>query len=187
MEAERIEFAMKLSEYIMEGRPVIYFDETTFNPDMHQKKAWFFKGVRFPMPVKKQSMRKGDKYGFTVYGSVSECIKGGGYFEIHNSSNRQDFCGYMHRLRKKIIKVPSGLKPVCVLDNLSAHKGPDRREVMNKFCKTEFTPTYSCELNGPIETCWAILKRRVLPRFTELIIKGTANKSKLKALVMDEL
>ena len=53
IEAERIEFAMKLSEYIMEGRPVIYFDETTFNPDMHQKKAWFFKGIRFPMPVKK--------------------------------------------------------------------------------------------------------------------------------------
>ena len=73
------------------------------------------------------------------------------------------------------------------MDNLSAHKGPDRREIMNKFCKSEFIPTYSCELNGPIETLWAILKRRVLPRFTKLIVRGKANKARLKALVRDEL
>jgi hypothetical protein len=35
LENERIEFAMRMSEWIVEGRPVIYFDETTFNPDMH--------------------------------------------------------------------------------------------------------------------------------------------------------
>ena len=58
---------------------------------------------------------------------------------------------------------------------------------MNKFCKAEFIPTYSCELNGPIETLWAILKRRVAPRFTKLIIQGEANKSKLRAIVKDEL
>ena len=139
------------------------------------------------MPIRKQSMKKGDKYGFSVYGSVSQCIKNGGYFEIHESSNKDDFCGYMKRLSKKIIKVPGELKPICVLDNLSAHKGPDRREIMNKFCKSEFIPTYSCELNGPIESLWAVLKRRVLPRFTKLIVRGKANKTRLKALVRDEL
>ena len=132
-------------------------------------------------------MKKNEKYGFTVYGSVGLCIKDGGFFELHDSSNKHDFCEYMKRLSKKIIKVPGGLKPICVIDNLSAHKGPDRRAIMNKFCKTEFTPTYSCELNGPIETLWSILKRRVLPQFTELIVKGTANKTMLKALVRDEL
>ena len=35
LENERIEFAMRMSDWIVEGRPVIYFDETTFNPDMH--------------------------------------------------------------------------------------------------------------------------------------------------------
>jgi transposase len=58
---------------------------------------------------------------------------------------------------------------------------------MNRFCKPEFIPTYSCELNGPIETLWSVLKRRVLPRWTTLIVNGTATKKKLKALVKDEL
>ena len=187
LESERIEFAMRLADYIVEGRPVIYFDETTFNPDMHQKKAWYYKGKRFAVPLRKQSMKKGAKYGFSVYGSVSDCIEGGGYFETHESSNKLDFCGYMERLEKHIIKKEGDPKPICILDNLSAHKGPDRRAIMNRFCKAEFIPTYSCELNGPIETLWAVLKRRVLPRWTKLIIKGTASKARLKALVKDEL
>jgi transposase len=178
---------MRMSDWIVEDRPVIYFDETTFNPDMHQKKAWYYRGSRFAMPLRKQSMKKGEKCGFSVYGAVSTCIKNGGYFELHSSSNKNDFCAFMERLEKKIIKVSSGLKPVCILDNLSAHKGPDRRAIMNKFCKPEFIPTYSCELNGPIETLWAVLKRRVLPRWTKLIVNGTATKNKLKALVKDEL
>ena len=187
LEAERIEFAMRMSEWITEGRHVIYFDETTFSPDMHQKKVWYHRGVRFPMPIRKQAMTKDSKYGFTVYGAVSQCIKNGGFFEVHESSNRDDFCGFMKRLKKRVRTLPGEQKPICVLDNLSAHKGPDRREIMNKFCKSEFIPTYSCELNAPIETLWAILKRRVAPRFTKLIIRGKANKKKLKALVKDEL
>ena len=35
LEIERIEFAIRLSSYIAEGRPIIYFDETTFNGDLH--------------------------------------------------------------------------------------------------------------------------------------------------------
>jgi hypothetical protein len=94
---------MRLADYIVEDRPVIYFDETTFNPDMHQKKAWYYRGTRFPIPIRKQSMKKGVKQGFTVYGSVSGCIKDGGYFEIHDSSNKADFCSYMQQLEKRII------------------------------------------------------------------------------------
>jgi hypothetical protein len=48
-------------------------------------------------------MKKGVKQGFTVYGSVSGCIKDGGYFEIHDSSNKADFCSYMQQLEKRII------------------------------------------------------------------------------------
>ena len=82
---------------------------------------------------------------------------------------------------------PGGLKPVLVLDNLNAHKGADRKAIMDRFCIPMFIPTYSCELNGPIETVWSILKRRVLPRFTKLLVRKSGNKSKLKALVKDEL
>ena len=63
----------------------------------------------------------------------------------------------------------------------------DRKIIMDRFCVPLFIPTYSCELNGPIETVWSILKRRVLPRFTKLLIRKDGNKAKLKALVKDEL
>ena len=78
-------------------------------------------------------------------------------------------------------------KPILILDNLSAHIGPDKRKIMRVFSSPEYIPTYSCQLNGPIETCWAILKRRVLTRWTKLLIRKTGNKAKLKAIVMDEL
>ena len=74
-----------------------------------------------------------------------------------------------------------------VIDNHNAHRGPSKEEILDQFCETHFIPTYSCELNGPIETVWSILKRRVLPRFTKLLVRKSGNKSKLKALVKDEL
>jgi transposase len=58
---------------------------------------------------------------------------------------------------------------------------------MRVFSSPEYIPTYSCQLNGPIETCWAILKKRVEARFTKLLIRKTGNKAKLKAIVRDEL
>ena len=184
---ERMEFAMLLIEYIIADRPLMYFDETTFNGDMHMKKAWFVKGQRFAMPIIKQAQKKGVKQGFTVYGTVGESIKDNGYFEIHKSSNKVDFMGYMARLRTQMTTKPGEEKPVLVLDNLGAHCGEPKRKLMRTFCKPEYTPTYSCELNGPIETCWAILKKRVLTRWTKLLIRKAGNKSKLKAIVRDEL
>jgi transposase len=74
-----------------------------------------------------------------------------------------------------------------VLNNLAAHRSREARDLMDEFCKPEFIPTYSCELNGPIETTWAILKKRVLPRWTKLLIRKDANKAKFKAIVRDEL
>ena len=119
--------------------------------------------------------------------TVGESIKDNGYFEIHKSSNKVDFMGYMARLRTQMTTKPGEEKPVLVLDNLGAHCGEPKRKLMRTFCKPEYTPTYSCELNGPIETCWAILKKRVLTRWTKLLIRKAGNKSKLKAIVRDEL
>ena len=120
-------------------------------------------------------------------GTVSDCLVNKGYFELHKSSNREDFQSYLKNLEKQIVRKPGDLEPILVLDNLAAHKSKETRAIMEKFCKPEFIPTYSCELNGPIETVWAILKKRVLPRWTKLLIRKNGNKEKLKALVRDEL
>jgi transposase len=122
-----------------------------------------------------------------VFGTISDCLKNKGYFELHKSSNKLDFISYMKNLEKQIVRKPGNEKPVLVLDNLAAHRSKEARVLMDNFCKVEFIPTYSCELNGPIETVWAILKRRVLPHWTKLLIRKDANKAKFKAIVRDEL
>ena len=122
-----------------------------------------------------------------MYGTVSNCLKNKGYFELHKSSNKIDFISYMKNLEKQIVRQPGDLMPVLVLDNLAAHRSQEARDILTKFCRLEFIPTYSCELNGPIETVWSILKRRVLPRWTKLLIRKDANKAKFKAIVRDEL
>ena len=42
---------------------------------------------------------------------------------------------------------------------------------MMKYFKVVYIPAYSCELNQPIETAWSVIKRRVRPKFTELLLK----------------
>jgi hypothetical protein len=118
---------MRLSDYIAAERSIIYFDETTFNGDMHLRKAWFYRGKRFQVPLIKERFKKGVKHGFTVYGAVGNCIKGNGYFELHDSSNKIDFMAYMKRLGNHVIRKRRQEKPILILDNLAAHLGPEKR------------------------------------------------------------
>ena len=57
---------------------------------------------------------------------------------------------------------------ILVIDNHRAHKGDLKLEKMNQFCEVHWIPPYSCELNGPIETTWSVIKQRVVPKFTKL-------------------
>ena len=76
---------------------------------------------------------------------------------------------------------------MLILDNHSAHKGQDRLDIMERFCKVEFTPTYSCELNEPIEGVWAVLKKRVLPKFTKMMIRKQFSREKCMEVVRREV
>ena len=63
-------------------------------------------------------------------------------------------------------------KPLkLVIDNHSAHKGPTKIAKLEEFCEVHFIPTYSCQLNGPIETAWSVIKKRVIPKFTMLQLR----------------
>ncbi len=51
LQQERIDYAMKLSEFILDDNvEVIYFDETSFHSRLVQKRAWWLKGKRFKVP-----------------------------------------------------------------------------------------------------------------------------------------
>ena len=173
LEARRIEFAMRMTEYIFEGQPIIYCDETSFRGDRPQKKAWFYKDRRFEVPVPKGTVR-----GFSVYGAVGECIRGNCFYsEVHDSTNAADFTGFIRNLATQLVPAPNGVKPVIVLDNHSAHKGPDRVELMEQFFRIEYIPVYSSPLNGPIESVWSVLKPKCLSKFTKIMLRKQSTRA----------
>ena len=44
-----------------------------------------------------------------MYGTVSDCLKNKGYFELHKSSNKLDFMSYIQNLKKQIVRKPDDL------------------------------------------------------------------------------
>ena len=147
----------------MHNRPIVYLDETTMNSWCALKKAWFFKGQKFVVPVNSDRGKN-----FTIYGAVGACLVNKySYFELHDSTNKVDFMRYITNLATEI-RPGLRVKPWLVLDNHRAHCGADRMEIMERFFEVKFTPPYSCELNQPIESTWSTLKARAVPKFTEL-------------------
>ena len=80
---------------------------------------------------------RGTRKGFSVYGCIGSCVSGGAYFEVHDSSNKEDFMAFMRNLGGKLtqsnLPVTRRRRPVLVLDNLRAHKGADRLRIMERF------------------------------------------------------
>ena len=74
-----------------------------------------------------------------------------------------------------------------VIDNHNAHRGQKKEEILDQFCETQFIPTYSCELNSPIETTWAIVKKRVIPKFTQLQLKKKSTRERCIEVLKKEL
>ena len=69
-----------------------------------QKKAWFHRNEKFIVPV---SSDRGSN--FTVYGAVGKCLKDKfSYFEIHNSTNKDDFSNFIGNLSTKVIHLQEG-------------------------------------------------------------------------------
>ena len=115
---------------------------------------------------------RGQRKGFSIYGCIGSCIRGGAYFELHDNSNKEDFMAFMRNLEGQLLQpdMPTTRKrrPVLVLDTLRAHKGEDRLRIMEQFAQVQFIPAYSCQLQQPIEAVWSVVKRRVRPQFAYL-------------------
>ena len=94
-----------------------------------------------------------------------------GYFEVHKSTKGTCVIEFMTNIQNHIRPEYRGKRLILVADNHSSHKGPSKIEVINQFCEVHFTPIYSCELNGPIETAWSVIKSKAIPKFTKLQLR----------------
>ena len=146
-----------MAEGIVNNQPISYVDETTFRTDMVQKKSWYFKKQRFQVPAARMQNQGAS---FTVYGALGECLQGKGfYYAIGDSTNSDDFLDFITNLFGEVVPLPSGVKPVVVLDNHRAHLG-ERKERMEQLgFQPAFLPIYSSEMNA-IETVWSLLKQK---------------------------
>ena len=63
-------FAEKLARLIQSGVPLVYFDETSFNLWLRNRKTWTFRD----MPVK-WVFNKARGHNITVYGGISAQLK----------------------------------------------------------------------------------------------------------------
>ena len=95
---------------------------------------------------------------------------------MHDSTNGEDFTGFIDNLAAQVVPAPNGVKPVIVLDNHSAHKG-DRRELLEQFFRIEYTPVYSSPLNGPIESVWSVLKPKCHSKFTKIMLRKRSTRA----------
>ena len=131
-----MQFAIKLGEYISEPNTVMgYFDETSMHSQLIQRKVWYFKGVQLKIPSTKVRGKN-----FTVMGILSEALPDCGYFEVVPKTNKICFLEFMRNLRARILPEFRSKKFILVLDNHSAHKGPDRRELLHTFCIPTYIP-----------------------------------------------
>ena len=90
---------------------------------------------------------------------------------MHKSTKGTCVVEFMTNIQCHILPEYKDKRIIMVADNHSSHKGPSKIEIMNQFCEVHFTPVYSCELNGPIETAWSVIKSRTIPKFTKLQLR----------------
>ena len=83
LEQERMEWALMITDYIADNYPIIYMDESAFNIEMRQSRAWHSRDSK---PIIASPEVRGK--GWTVYGAVSTCLRNrNSYFEIGKSTN----------------------------------------------------------------------------------------------------
>ena len=98
----------------MNGRSIVYIDETTFNLHMRHKRSWSYSDlpVKFVMARKRLS-------GVTLYGAIGNCLRQSQFMTAESTSiaNMEKF---LQQLTLNI-KAEAG-KPLLVIDNHSAHR-----------------------------------------------------------------
>jgi transposase len=142
-----------LATHILNGRSIVYIDETTFNVHMRHKRTWQYSElpVKFLMARKRLS-------GVTLYGAIGNCLTRPQFMTAASTSidNTEQF---LHRLTLSIKTQEGAGKPLLVIDNHSAHRSLKIRGLLAENFDVLWLPTQSSPFNS-IESLWAFLKNK---------------------------
>jgi transposase len=126
----------------------VFVDECGANTSLHRLYAWSRRGERAPCSAPRN-------WGANVTLLASMTLRGmGPCLAVEGPTTKAVFETYVER-----VLAPS-LRPgqLVVMDNLSSHKGPRVRELVEaRGCELAYLPAYSPDLN-PIEQAFAKLK-----------------------------
>jgi transposase len=148
----------------LEAERLVFVDEMGANTSLAPVYAWSRRGERALAKVPRN-------WGANVTLLASMSAEGmGPCLAVEGSTTREVFEAYLERM------LTPSLRPgqVVVMDNLSSHKGPRVRELIEeRGCELIYLPPYSPDLN-PIEEAFAKLKallRRAGARTCEALIE----------------
>jgi transposase len=165
--SERDEFLRTAWRVVVAGivgaERFVFVDECGTNTSLRQLYAWSRRGERAPCSAPRNR-------GANVTLLASMSVRGmGPCLAVEGPTTREVFEAYLER-----VLAPS-LWPgqVVVMDNLSSHKGPRVRELVEaRGCELAYLPAYSPDLN-PIEEAFSKLKgllRRAGARTREALL-----------------
>jgi transposase len=152
-------FAIEIGDLVEKDKPIVYFDESSFNMWMRKSKTW----MRYnePIPV---VLNKTRGENVTVYGAIGVCLSKALFLQT-KVTNEQATINFMKKLREHANKSMKPNEQIhLILDNHAAHHTIEMREVFeNLNFIPHFMPPYSPQFNS-IEALWGIIKRRVKDR-----------------------
>ena len=148
---ERETFALLLVNAIVQRRPLVYVDETTFSRDTILRKSWAARATpnHHAMP--------GIRRSITVYGAIGTCLTTPVYHYVEGqSTNGDDFIDFLAMVAAKVR--PGTGKPLLVMDQHPGHFRADVQEEATRhfvpFPQSSYSSPFNC-----IERVWCIAKR----------------------------
>ena len=153
----------------IDARRLVFVDEMGTNTSLFPLYAWAKKGQRAYCSVPRN---RGPNT--TLLSSMS--VEGmGPSLAVEGATNREVFEAYVERVLAPMLSRGQ----VVVMDNLTAHKGPRVKELIEqRGCELMYLPPYSPDFN-PIEEAFSKIKRLIRKaeaRSREALVKamGTA-------------
>ena len=149
----------------MDAARLVFVDEMGANVSLSPLYAWSRRGERAHAKAPRNWGKNVTLLASVAAGGVGPCLA------VEGSTTRVVFEAYLKR-----VLVPS-LRPgqAVVMDNLSAHKGPRVREIVESAgCELYYLPPYSPDLN-PIEQVFSKVKgllRSSEARTREALVEG---------------
>ena len=149
-EKKRMIFCHKIHQYMIEGRNIVYLDESGFAKEAVRSHGYLLKGHRcFGQHNWNEKGRVNAIGALLEKVLLTVCLFTG-------SINSDIFCEWVKQ--DLLPKLP--LNSVVVMDNASFHKRKDIQDAIKDENHTlEYLPTYSPDLN-PIEKKWAEVKSK---------------------------